>query len=138
MDVNVAKDDSSKIPVGVKQGTIKTSELDKLIGIGTTYQHSEATRSTENEALKRPRHAPRLNKLQKQIALLERIGRDPQNWIYAEHPVFDRPARPIYGSALWAWIGHQPGITLTAKEVRAHLERITEIEELRAEMGLKD
>jgi len=128
---------NGKIAVRPHQGTIKTTQLDTLMGYGTTYLHSEASRSTEENALANLRPIPVLNQLQREIALLERIGRDPGNY-GLDYPVRERPYRPIYGSALWAWIGHQPGITLTAKEVEEYLKIISSIQKVRAEMGVLD
>lgn len=125
---------NGKIAVRPHQGTIKTSQLDKLVGYGSTFQHCEAERSTEDNALAGLGPIPVLDELQREIALLERIGRDPRNY-GLDHPVRDRPYRPIYGSALWAWIGRQPGITLSKKEVEDHLKAISKIEERRAEAG---
>lgn len=126
---------NGKIAVRPHQGTIKTSQLDKLMGYGSTFQHSEASRSTEDDALAGLGPIQVLDELQREIALLERIGRDPRNY-GLDYPVRDRPHRPIFGDALWAWIGRQPGITLRAREVRKHLEVISQIEERRAEAGL--
>lgn len=122
-----------KIAVRPRLKTIQSSNLDKLIGYGQVYMDGTATRSTEVEALSHMRPMPTLSPLHREIALLERIGRDPN---YApDHPVNNRPARPLYGSALWAWIGRQPGITMGAKEVEAWLREIEHICQVRAEMG---
>lgn len=132
----MAKSDSSKIAVRPRQKTIQTSALDKTVkGVGETFLHCEATRGTEEEALSRPSATPHLNDLQRHVATLERIGRDPE--YLPDFPVRDRPARAIYGSALWAWIGRQPGITMTTKEVQRCLDAISAIEETRADMGLE-
>lgn len=128
---------SGKIAVRPRQGKIHTTQLDKdrVFGFGETFLHCEATRTTEEEALGRPPNIPKLDELQRQIATLERIGRDPQNYML-DYPVRDRPERAIFGSALWAWIGRQPGITMTAKDVGRWLKRISEVEQARADMKL--
>lgn len=130
----MANSDSSKIAVRPRQKSIQTSNLDKVKGIGDTYLHSEASRSTEDDALARPSKTPQLNALQQQIATLERVGRNPE--YLTDYPVRDRPTRGIYGSALWSWIGRQPGITMTPKDVQACLQDISRIQQKRADMGL--
>lgn len=131
----MAKNDSSKIAVRPRLKTIQTSQLDEVKGIGDVYSHSEASRSTEDDGLARTAAIPRLNELQQQVVILERIGRNPD--YMPDYPVRERPSRGIYGSALWAWIGRQPGITMTSKEVEKCLDVISSIEQTRADMGLE-
>jgi hypothetical protein len=133
----VAKSDSNgKLTGRPHQKQLQTADGIKLYGAGSAYLDSEASRSTEDEALKRPRRAPRLNKLQKKIMILERIGHNPK--YMPDYPTHNRYGVAIYGSALWAWIGRQPGITCTTKDVEAHLKAISHIMAIRAEMGLDD
>jgi hypothetical protein len=127
---------SSKIAVRPRLKTLRTSNLDTVKGIGPVYLDCEATRSTEVTALSNLKGAPGLTRLHREIALLERIGRNPN---YApDHPVIDRPVRPIYGSALWAWIGRQPGITMRAKEVATWIKQIESIHQVRASMSIDE
>lgn len=128
---------NGKIAVRPHQKPIQTSELDKkLIGFGSTYLSSEGSRSTEDDALANLGPIPILNELQKEIALLERMGRDPE--FMPDHPTRGRYKIAIYGKALWAWIGRQPGITLRATEVEKMLKAISDIQKVRAEMGFND
>lgn len=129
---------NGKIAVRPRQGKIHTSQLDKdrIFGYNETYLHSEASRSTEDDALSSLDigSVPELNELQREIALLERIGRDPE--FMKDYPTRDRYTIGLYGSALWAWIGRQPGITMRAKEVAKQLDEISRIQKLRADAGL--
>lgn len=125
---------NGKLAVRPHQKQLKDAEGMKLVGDGTGYLDSEASRSTEDEALKRPRRVPRLNKLQKKIMILERIGHNPK--YLPDYPTHNRYGVAIYGSALWAWIGRQPGVTCSANEVEEHLKAISRIMAIRAEMGL--
>lgn len=129
---------NGKIAVRPRQGKIHTSELDKdrIIGYNETYLHSEASRSTEDDALSSVDigSVPELDELQREIALLERIGRDPE--FMKDYPTRDRYKVAIFGKALWGWIGRQPGITMRAKDVAEQLTEISRIQKLRADAGL--
>lgn len=130
------KFNNGKIAVRPHQKQLKTADGMKLYGEGTAILDSEASRSTEDDALKNLRPVPQLNQLQREIALLERLGRDPK--LLPDYPTRERYKIAIYGKALWAWIGLQPGITLRAKEVEQHLKDISSILQRRAEMGADD
>lgn len=126
---------NGKLTVRPHQKQLENAQGIKMFGEGTTILDSASSRSTEDDALKKVGTVPQLDELQLEILTLERIGRDPRNY-KPDYPVRDRPYRPIFGSALWAWIGRQPGITMSAKEVEVQLLMISRIEERRAEMGL--